>query len=86
LGFGEGPALHGFGDERPSGAELGVLETGVGAVGAESEVLEVDIRVNGEPLVCGELSFIRADLGGTSGGVLSDLSLEFEFCRINRCG
>lgn len=86
LGFGEVPALHGFGDERPSGAELGVLEIDVGAVGAETEVLDADIGVNGEALGCGEPSFIRADFGGTSGGVLPDLSLVIEFCRISRCG
>lgn len=49
LGFGEGPALHGFGDERPSGAELGVPETEVGAVETR-EVVEADIGVNGEDL------------------------------------
>lgn len=80
LGFGEGPAFHGFGDERPSGAELGVLDTEVGAVEAESKVLDADIGVKGDALECGEPSFIRADFGGTSGGVLPDLSLVIELC------
>lgn len=80
LGFGEGPELHGFGEERPSGAELGVFETEVGAVDIGREVVDADIRVNGETLGGGEPSIIRADFGGGSGGVESELSLVVEFC------
>ena len=50
------------------------------------DVVEADIGVNGDDLPYGEPSFIRADLGGTSGGVEPDLSLDDEFCRIIRCG
>ena len=57
-----------------------MLETEVGAVEVESEVLEADIGVKGEALGCGEPSFIRPDFGGTSGGVLPDLNLVVEFC------
>lgn len=90
-GLGETPALHGFGDDRPSGAELGttelgVLDTEVGAVEVNNEVLEADIGVNGEALGCGEPSIILVDLGGTSGGVEPDLSLVVELCLINRWG
>jgi hypothetical protein len=85
LGFGDGPALHGFGDDRPSGAELGVLETEVGAVETR-ELVEADIGVKGDDLEDGEPSIIRADFGGTSGGVEPDLSLVVEFCRISFSG
>lgn len=85
-GLGEAPALHGLGDDRPSGAELGVLVTEVGAVEVGNEVLEADMGVKGEALGYGEPSFILADFGGTSGGVEPDLNLVIEFCLINRGG
>ena len=85
-GLGEAPALHGLGDDRPSGAEQGVLFTEVGAVEVDNKVLEADIGVKGEALGCGEDSFILADFGGTSGGVESELSLVAEFCLTNRGG
>ena len=68
----------GLGEERPSGmemgtAELGVVETEVGAVEADRRlVLEADMGVYGEARGWGELSVILADFGGTSGGVLPD--------------
>jgi hypothetical protein len=57
-----------------------VLESEVGAVRPGREVVEADIGVKGDDLEYGEPSFIRADFGGTSGGVESDLSFVVEFC------
>jgi hypothetical protein len=89
--MGEGPALvvvivvHGLGEERPSGAELGVLDTEVGAVEAPlMAVVDADMGVKGEARGCGEPSFILADFGGTSGGLLPDLSLALEVWRVSR--
>ena len=89
---GDGPALveaigvfHGFGEERPSGAEFGALETEVGTVEAPAVVVvDADIGVKGEARACGEPSFIRADLGGTSGGLEPDLSLALEVWPVSR--
>ena len=57
-----------------------MLEIEVGAVRPGREIVEADIGVKGDDLEYGEPSFIRADFGGTSGGVESDLSLVVEFC------
>lgn len=77
--------FHWFGEERPSSAELGVLETEVGAVEAPAVVVvEADMGVKGEALAFGDPSIIRADLGGTSGGLESDLSLVLEVWRVSR--
>lgn len=47
-----------------------MFETDVAAVEADSKpVDDPDMGVYGEARGCGEPSFIRADLGGTSGGV-----------------
>lgn len=54
-------------------------------VGAVETVLSVDaeLGVYGEARGCGELSFILALFGGTSGGVDSDLCLLHEPCLVN---
>jgi hypothetical protein len=90
-------ADQGLGDERPSGAESGKADRGVGVGvgvtdrGAVDEVEErrllVDEKgVKGEARGCGEPSVILADFGGTSGGVLPDLRRVVEFFRRRRCG
>ena len=80
--FGVGPALHGLGDDLPPGAELGcadsgVLTTNVDAVDINETVdAEADVGVYGlygEVRESGKLSIILALLGGTAGGVDSDL-------------
>jgi hypothetical protein len=87
-------ADQGLGDERPSGAENGRADRGVGVGvgvterGAVDEVEErrllVDEGVKGEARGCGEPSVILADFGGTSGGVLPDLRRVLEFLRRRR--
>jgi hypothetical protein len=86
--------LHGWGEGvavRPStnggNAEFGVLDNEVGAVDAERRDVEfADIGVYGEALGYGEaLSFMRADFGGTSGGMLPDRSRVEELCLFNLC-
>jgi hypothetical protein len=85
----------GLGEERPSGAENGRAERGVGVgVGVrerppvdeaeERRLLVDDIGVKGEARGCGELSVILADFGGTSGGVLPDLRRVLEDFRRRR--
>lgn len=94
---GLGPALaliHCLGDRGGSIAEIGVVPTDeasvetVRVVDAEPGVSdEPDKGVYGVPRPLGEMrSFIRADLGGTSGGVLSDLVRLFEGRRERYCG
>ena len=62
-----------------------MLETEVSAVEAPALwIVELDIGVKGEARVCGEPSRIRADLGGTSGGLESDLSLKVELWSVSR--
>lgn len=79
MGLDVGPALHGLGDDRPSGAELGCAERAVPDTDGEAVertlIVDAEFGVYGEARGCGELSFILALLGGTSGGVDSDLSL-----------
>jgi hypothetical protein len=60
-------------------AERGVFDTEVGAV-ERAEVVDAELGVGvygvyGEARGCGEPSIILALLGGTSGGVDSDLNL-----------
>lgn len=69
-----------------------MVETEVGAVEADSKLLdEPDMGVYGEARGCGELSFIHADFGGTSGGVSQLASPERERirevddCRVSLC-
>lgn len=83
--------VHGWGDGvevRPSSrggnAEFGVFDTEVGAVDAESRFVdEADMGVYGDGRGYGDVpepepSLMRADFGGTSGGMLPDLSRDEE--------
>lgn len=78
-------AVHGLGDACRSGsADVGVLLIDVGAV--ERLVVDAEPGVKGEFREKGERSWKRADLGGTSGGVLPDRNREFDGRRPSRCG
>lgn len=68
-------------------AELGVVDVEVGAVEADNRLVEdEDMGVYGDARGCGEPSFILADLGGTSGGVLPlpDRSRDMDVCGVRR--
>lgn len=77
--MGTGPALHGLGDDRPSGADMGCAESGVLAVDIEVAETVSDDAENGVYGVYGEdlggPSNILALLGGTSGGVAPVVNL-----------
>ena len=83
--MGSGPALHGFGDERPPGAELGASETKIGELKIGRDVVEADIDVVEVDRPYGDPPIIRADFGGTSGGVEPDLNLVNELLRTGSC-
>jgi hypothetical protein len=74
---------HCLGERWDSGVQIGVAPIEDATVEMERPVVEADPGVYGEKRPNGECSFIRADLGGTSGGVLSERCLNR--CEMN-CG
>lgn len=84
-------AMVGLGEERPSTgnegigrAERGVVEVEVDCKEADCKLVDdPDMGVYGEARGWGELSFILADLGGTSGG-LHSLTDRRRLCEFSR--
>lgn len=86
--MGIGPTLHGLGDDRPSGAEIGCAESGV--LAEDIEVFETvsEDAENGVygvyGLELGGPANILALFGGTSGGAAPVVNLFMDDCFASR--